>query len=566
MSTASRRRLIRDFKRLSSDPPGGVSGAPCGDNIMIWNAVIFGPGETPFEDGTFRLLLTFDEQYPNKPPTVKFTSKMFHPNVYANGELCLDILQNRWSPTYDVAAVLTSIQSLLHDPNPNSPANSEAASLYSNNMKEYIRRTKKRSNKSNIANDLSNLSIQSAQIPQAPQYSQEYSSNALLWLSMALTPASLDRNTQVHEHVLRYNGWVSASHLIKHTPFLNQLKPFNGQQQLISQHIRNDPDCGLECMLDGTRGICIRRADTLDMDLDVDEMSVYLQGLPLSLSTYQGVFDFLKDKVPEIQSLHFPRLFSKGSDATGVYRGMVFVSFWSTSDASSVLTKWPWLSGTSAVNSSKNQIRSLSVQRWNELQEEYTAYCNKIRQQNQSHRAQLCAAAETHQSSMQSTSNTIDPDVKSQNNQDQTPQQPQFPSGCVLELTDVDSTTSKPAIRADVLKAVDQSELAYIEYTKALSLAVIRFTTSAAAAKAQQALGGEIISGIREANYWNSIPERLRLQALEKSGQASIDSEIPADSSEQGGLQSGLRVDAEDNKTKKKRRKSNKGDLVAGDV
>jgi ubiquitin-protein ligase len=44
---------------------------------------------------------------------------MFHPNVYHTGELCLDILQNRWSPTYDVAAILTSIQSLLHDPNPN---------------------------------------------------------------------------------------------------------------------------------------------------------------------------------------------------------------------------------------------------------------------------------------------------------------------------------------------------------------------------------------------------------------------------------------------------------------
>lgn len=75
--------------------------------------------DTPFEDGTFKLLLTFDESYPNKPPQVKFLSRMFHPNVYANGELCLDILQNRWSPTYDVAAILTSIQSLLHDPNPN---------------------------------------------------------------------------------------------------------------------------------------------------------------------------------------------------------------------------------------------------------------------------------------------------------------------------------------------------------------------------------------------------------------------------------------------------------------
>jgi len=142
MSTTCRKRLIRDFKRLKSDPPGGISGSPLPDNIMLWNAVIFGPGDTPFEDGTFKLLLTFDESYPNKPPTVKFLSRMFHPNVYANGELCLDILQNRWSPTYDVAAILTSIQSLLHDPNPNSPANAEAAQLYRENMKEYVRRVK----------------------------------------------------------------------------------------------------------------------------------------------------------------------------------------------------------------------------------------------------------------------------------------------------------------------------------------------------------------------------------------------------------------------------------------
>ena len=63
--------------------------------------------------------MTFNENYPNSPPTVKFISKIFHPNVYANGELCLDILQNRWSPTYDVVAILTSVQSLLNDPNPN---------------------------------------------------------------------------------------------------------------------------------------------------------------------------------------------------------------------------------------------------------------------------------------------------------------------------------------------------------------------------------------------------------------------------------------------------------------
>jgi ubiquitin-conjugating enzyme E2 A len=78
------------------------------------NAVIIGPADTPFEDGTFRLVMHFEEQYPNKPPAVKFISQMFHPNVYATGELCLDILQNRWSPTYDVAAVLTSIQRYVY--------------------------------------------------------------------------------------------------------------------------------------------------------------------------------------------------------------------------------------------------------------------------------------------------------------------------------------------------------------------------------------------------------------------------------------------------------------------
>nr|CAD7407467.1 unnamed protein product [Timema poppensis] len=127
---------------LQEDPPTGVSGAPTDNNIMIWNAVIFGPHDTPFEDGTFKLTIEFTEEYPNKPPTVRFVSKMFHPNVYADGGICLDILQNRWSPTYDVSAILTSIQSLLSDPNPNSPANSMAAQLYKENRREYEKRVK----------------------------------------------------------------------------------------------------------------------------------------------------------------------------------------------------------------------------------------------------------------------------------------------------------------------------------------------------------------------------------------------------------------------------------------
>jgi len=98
------------------------------------------PDDTPWEGGTFKLTLEFTEDYPNKPPKVVFVTKMFHPNIYANGQICLDILQNQWSPIYDIAAILTSIQSLLTDPNPNSPANVEAAKLYQSNRREYDRK------------------------------------------------------------------------------------------------------------------------------------------------------------------------------------------------------------------------------------------------------------------------------------------------------------------------------------------------------------------------------------------------------------------------------------------
>ena len=73
---------------------------------------------------------------------VKFVSKIFHPNVYGSGKICLDILQNQWSPIYDIAGILTSIQSLLNDPNPASPANAEASQLYERDRREYNKRVR----------------------------------------------------------------------------------------------------------------------------------------------------------------------------------------------------------------------------------------------------------------------------------------------------------------------------------------------------------------------------------------------------------------------------------------
>lgn len=142
MSTQARRRLIRDLKKIQNDAEDGVTAAPCEDDLLKWDAFIFGPADTPWEGATFQLSVQFTEEFPVKPPDVRFLTEVYHPNVYANGSICLDILRDKWTPVYDVMCILRSIQSLLTDPNPGSAANTEACELYTKNREAYNRRVR----------------------------------------------------------------------------------------------------------------------------------------------------------------------------------------------------------------------------------------------------------------------------------------------------------------------------------------------------------------------------------------------------------------------------------------
>lgn len=96
--------------RIQKDPPTGVSAAPMNDDIMLWEAVILGPDDTPFEEGMFKIVLQFPKKYPLIAPNVHFATRIFHPNVYEDGAICLDVLQSCWSPVYDVSTILSSIR------------------------------------------------------------------------------------------------------------------------------------------------------------------------------------------------------------------------------------------------------------------------------------------------------------------------------------------------------------------------------------------------------------------------------------------------------------------------
>ena len=110
MSTNAERRLLKDLKKMQEDSSSDtIQAAPEGDSLFQWEAIIFGPEDSIWEGGIFKLHLEFSEDYPNKPPKVKFLTNMFHPNIYKDGGICLDILSTMWSPVYDVSSILTSI-------------------------------------------------------------------------------------------------------------------------------------------------------------------------------------------------------------------------------------------------------------------------------------------------------------------------------------------------------------------------------------------------------------------------------------------------------------------------
>lgn len=95
------------------------------DNLLDLRGLVFGPVDTPFEGCP----LYFSIQpldYPIHPPKIKFLTPYsqdcrIHPNLYADGKVCLSILgtwgQNDWSPFLTFEKILLTIQGLC-DNNP----------------------------------------------------------------------------------------------------------------------------------------------------------------------------------------------------------------------------------------------------------------------------------------------------------------------------------------------------------------------------------------------------------------------------------------------------------------
>ncbi|XP_071919196.1 ubiquitin-conjugating enzyme E2 5-like isoform X3 [Coffea arabica] len=114
------------------------------DGMQEFYVEFHGPKDSPYHGGVWRIRVELPDAYPYKSPSIGFVNKIYHPNVdEMSGSVCLDVINQTWSPMFDLVNVFeVFLPQLLLYPNPSDPLNGEAAALMMRDRNTYEQRVK----------------------------------------------------------------------------------------------------------------------------------------------------------------------------------------------------------------------------------------------------------------------------------------------------------------------------------------------------------------------------------------------------------------------------------------
>ncbi|KAG6642742.1 ubiquitin-conjugating enzyme E2 22-like [Carya illinoinensis] len=133
------KQLAKELKNLDESPPEGIKVGVNDDDFSTIYGDIDGPAGTPYENGVFRMKLLLSHDFPHSPPKGYFLTKIFHPNIANNGEICVNTLKKDWNPSLGLRHVLIVVRCLLIEPFPESALNEQAGKMLLENYEEYAR-------------------------------------------------------------------------------------------------------------------------------------------------------------------------------------------------------------------------------------------------------------------------------------------------------------------------------------------------------------------------------------------------------------------------------------------
>ena len=84
------KRLQKELDEMKENPSEKIQAGPIDEkNMYKWEAMMMGPDDTAYAGGVFFLNIDIPTDYPFKPPRMYFTTRIYHPNISKNGDICL---------------------------------------------------------------------------------------------------------------------------------------------------------------------------------------------------------------------------------------------------------------------------------------------------------------------------------------------------------------------------------------------------------------------------------------------------------------------------------------------
>ncbi|KAF7586610.1 hypothetical protein BBP40_008617 [Aspergillus hancockii] len=137
----SQKRIAKELAELTESPPEGITVELANESDLYqWRVYMEGPEGSPYHNGKFLVKLNLPTEYPFKPPSVSFGTKIYHPNVSNDdkGSMCLGMLRpDEWKPSSKIAAVLQFARQLLLEPMPDDAVEGRIADQFKNDRARY---------------------------------------------------------------------------------------------------------------------------------------------------------------------------------------------------------------------------------------------------------------------------------------------------------------------------------------------------------------------------------------------------------------------------------------------
>lgn len=128
-------RADKDFNELSL--PNYVSMTRPDQSDVMNYKIVLKPDEGVYRGGRFGFDLKIPNTYPFDPPKLKCLTKIFHPNIDQDGNVCLNILREDWKPVLTINSIIYGLLHLFYEPNPEDPLNKEAAQLLKQDRRQF---------------------------------------------------------------------------------------------------------------------------------------------------------------------------------------------------------------------------------------------------------------------------------------------------------------------------------------------------------------------------------------------------------------------------------------------